>query len=324
MVLLGAQIAVNRVLFLFLDGVGLGPNDVEVNPLAAAEMPFLRELLTGSALVSGTAPYDGPWASLRSIDAGLGVPGTPQSATGQAALLTGRNVPELVGEHYGPKPNQAVRDILDQGNLFKSVIELGGRATLLNAYPPRYFENIASGHRLYSSIPYAVASAGIDLQTAQDLQEGQAFSADFTGVGWSQQPGFPPGPVYDAEQAGVQIGQVAVDFELSWFDYWASDFAGHRQDFEAAVAMMETLDAMLRGLVESWRPSDSLVVISSDHGNMEDMSVRGHTENPVPGLVIGPPALRLPFAAGLRDLTDFAPAVLHAIRTKPSAGSSML
>lgn len=314
----------NRVLFLFLDGVGLGPDDVEVNPLAAADMPFLRELLAGSPLVSGIAPFDGPWASLRSIDAGLGVPGTPQSATGQAALLTGRNVPELTGEHYGPKPNRAIRDIIDQGNLFKSVLELGGRATLLNAYPPRYFENIASGHRLYSAIPYAVDSAGIDLQNAQDLQEGQAFSADFTGVGWSQQPGFPPGPIYGAEQAGIQIAQVASEYELSWFDYWASDFAGHRQDFGAAVAMMETLDAMLRGLVESWRASDSLVVISSDHGNMEDMSVRGHTENPVPGLVIGPAALRLPLAAGLKDLTDFAPAVLQAITADNAAGSSVL
>lgn len=314
----------NRVLFLFLDGVGLGANDPQINPLAAAEMPFLRGLLASDALVEGVAPYDGPQASLRAIDACLGVPGAPQSATGQAALLTGRNVPELIGEHYGPKPNRAVREIIDAGNLFKSVLDLGGQATLLNAYPPRYFENIASGRRMYSSIPYAVASAGLDLQTAEDLQDGLAFSADFTGVGWSQQPGFPPGPIYDAEQAGRQIAHAAGEFELSWFDYWASDIAGHRQDFEAAVAMMETLDGMLRGLVDSWRGTDRLVVISSDHGNMEDMSVRGHTDNPVPGLLIGPPELRIPFAASLRDLTDFAPAVLQAITGEASRPPDMI
>lgn len=303
----------NRVFFLFLDGVGLGTNDPETNPLVAAEMPFLRGLLGGSPLIAQASPYDGDWASLRTIDAGLGIPGTPQSATGQAAIMTGRNVPELVGEHYGPKPNAPIRAILDQGNIFKSVLKMGGRAVLLNAYPPRYFENIASGRRIYSAIPYAVTSAGIDLLTAEDLREGIAFSADFTGEGWAAQPGFPPGPIYGEIESGQQIAEIAMGYELSWFDYWASDFAGHRQEHGIAVSLMETLDGMLNGLVESWLDVPGLIVITSDHGNMEDMGVRGHTDNPVPGLIIGPPELRMPFAESVHDLTDFAPAVLRTI-----------
>lgn len=303
----------SRILFLFLDGVGLGPDDPQVNPLAAAKMTHMRELLGGAALVQESAPCDGPLASLRSIDAAMGVPGTPQSATGQASLLTGRNVPALIEEHYGPKPNRAVRSILDEGNIFKSVVDLGEKATLLNAYPPAYFDNIDSGRRMYSSIPHAVHAAGIALRTAEDLQQGKAFSADFTGAGWSQQPGFPPAPVYKPEEAGRKIAQVAGGYALSWFDYWASDFAGHRQNFEAAVAMMETLDAMLFGLTQTWEGTDNLIVISSDHGNMEDMTVRGHTGNPVPGLIIGPTEPRIEFADALHTLADFAPAILRVI-----------
>ena len=45
--------------------------------------------------------------SLLALDAGLGVEGLPQSATGQAVLLTGVNIPAELGYHYGPKPNPA-------------------------------------------------------------------------------------------------------------------------------------------------------------------------------------------------------------------------
>ena len=77
-----------HVLFLFLDGVGLGPDDPESNPLSAAAMPALQGLLGGKKLVRGTAPYVGPRATLLALDATLGVDGLPQSATGQAALVT--------------------------------------------------------------------------------------------------------------------------------------------------------------------------------------------------------------------------------------------
>src|SRR5512137_1241571 len=97
-----------RVLFLFLDGVGLGPNDPNTNPLAQAAMPNLSRLLDGQRLVVGETPQVTDRATVVALDACLGVPGTPQSATGQATLLTGRNVPAEIGYHYGPKPNPAV------------------------------------------------------------------------------------------------------------------------------------------------------------------------------------------------------------------------
>ena len=92
------------MLFLFLDGVGLGEDDPKRNPFAAADMLNLVDLLEGRRLVQGSAPFEGKRATLLAVDARLGVEGTPQSATGQAALLTGENVPAQVGEHYGPKP----------------------------------------------------------------------------------------------------------------------------------------------------------------------------------------------------------------------------
>ncbi len=303
----------SRVLFLFLDGVGLGPSDPEVNPLVSARMPALEGLLQGKRMVAGVAPLWGPQATLLSIDARMGVPKTPQSATGQASLLTGRNVPLEIGGHYGPKPNPAVADILRQDNLFMQVKGRGGTAALLNAYPPGYFQAIDSGRRLYSAIPLALTAAGFPLMTADDLQAGRALSADFTGDGWASQPSFPPAPVYSPEDSGRLMAGLAASRDLSWFDYWASDYAGHHQDAEAAVRLMESFDGVLAGLIDAWGDRRDLIVLTSDHGNMEDLSARGHTLNPVPGLLIGPEDLRRRFAEQLVDLTGFTPAVLDII-----------
>jgi hypothetical protein len=307
------------VLFLFVDGVGLGSHDAEVNPFTIADMPTLRTLLGGKPLTSSAAPFTGDLATLLAVDASMGVPGTPQSASGQASLLTGINVPREIGGHYGPKPNPEIARIIEGGNLFQEVVKHKGRAALLNAYPPQYFQSIDSGRRLYSAIPLAARVAGLELMTADDLQAGEAFSVDFTGKGWAAQPEFPPAPVYQARQAGIHLAQVSTHYDLTWFDYWISDYAGHKREMDSAVELLETFDEVLAGLVEEWQTRQDLFVLTSDHGNLEDLSKRGHTENLVPALLIGPPELRQKFAEGLNDLTDFAPAVLRTIY--PSAGA---
>ncbi|MCH7587490.1 MAG: hypothetical protein IIC78_05575 [Chloroflexi bacterium] len=302
-----------RILVLFLDGVGLGSEDPKLNPMAAASMPTIRELLNGLPLVATSSPQENKLASLLALDAQLGVPGLPQSASGQAALLTGRNVPAEIGEHYGPKPNAAVAAILRENNLFMEVTRRGESAALLNAYPPRYFEAIESKLRLYSAIPMAVNAAAIPLMNFEDLQHGLALSADFIGRGWNTQSDFPAAPEYTPQEAGRLFGKVAQTYTLSWFDYWLSDYAGHRGTFEEAVNLLETLDAVLGGLIEIWDLENDLLILTSDHGNLENLNVKGHTANPVPALLIGSLKMRQAFSAGASDLTDFFPGVLNAL-----------
>jgi 2,3-bisphosphoglycerate-independent phosphoglycerate mutase len=302
-----------KVLMVFLDGVGLGEDDPRLNPLAAASMPAMRSLLGERPLVQSSAPFEGPQATLLALDASLGVEGMPQSATGQAAILTGRNVPAEVGEHYGPKPNPAVADIVRRGSLFSEVRRRGGTAVLLNAYPPGYFESIESGRRLYSCIPLAATSAGIALLTAEDLQRERALSADFTGEGWALQPGFPRSPIYSPSHAGRQLARLAAASDLAWFDFWASDYAGHKGIWDRSIALLESFDGVLGGVVEAYRDRNDLVVLTSDHGNLEDSARRGHTLNPVPALMIGPLEARRRFTEGLSDLTGFYAAILKAI-----------
>src|SRR5215211_5547346 len=265
-----------RLLFIFLDGIGLGENNSETNPFARAKMPNLNRLLEGKSLIRESAPFHGEHASLLAVDPAVGVPGLPQSATGQAILLTGINIPAELGYHYGPKPNPEVAAYLREATLFSRFVKEGKKAALLNAYPPRYFDGIDSGKRLYSSIPLSVINAGLPLFKHDDLFAGRALSADFTGDGWRSMLGFAEAPTMEAHQAGQKLGALAKEYDFSLFEYWASDYAGHRQELDNAIHLMETFDAVLGGLIKAW-DDGGLILVTSDHGNMDDLSTRKHT-----------------------------------------------
>lgn len=299
---------VESILFLFFDGVGLGPDDPGRNPFATAEIPNLIALLGGRRPLAGLPRIETGPTIFIPTDASLGVPGLPQSATGQAAILTGLNVPALVGGHWGPKPNEAVADIVKQDNIFQT---LGLRAALANAYPPRYFAAIRSGRRNYSTVPLAVTSAGLPLFTVEDLRAGRAFSADFTGEGWRSELKFGDTPVYSPREAGHRLAQAALGRAFTFFEHWLTDLVGHRGTLGEAIRLIETLDAVLGGLLEAWADSRGLIVVTSDHGNLEDMSTRHHSLNRVPTLIVGDG--RAAFAEDLTDLTGFVPAIQRAL-----------
>ena len=303
-----------KLLFLFLDGIGLGDNDPEKNPFARARMPYLQSLLGGRTLIRESAPFDGDHATLLAVDPNLGVEGLPQSATGQAVLLTGINIPAELGYHYGPKPNPEVAKYLDGNTIFSKTVKAGKKTALLSAYPPRYFAGINSGKHLYSAIPLALTNAGMSLFTKDDYYAGNALAADFTGKGWSEFLNLHDAPIYEPKEAGKKLAELACQYDFSLFEYWATDYAGHKQDMDSAVSQMETFDEVLKGLLETWQDEDGIILLTSDHGNMEDLSTRRHTAADVPLLLFGDKVQRREFQTNIHDLTGIAPAVLRFLK----------
>ena len=298
-----------RVIFLFLDGVGLGADDPTVNPLAAGIYPTLAELLDGERLVSVNGPVSGSQAELVPTDACMGVPGRPQSATGQAAILTGINVPERLGEHYGPRPDARVRDVLDEGNLFRRLREAGYEPYFCNAYPPTYFASVARGKRLLSAVPYAASSGGQRLLEYDDIVAKRAIAADFTNQGWRDRLGYDDVPVFSPADGGRMLWELAKPYQFVFFEHWLSDVLGHRRQLPAAIANFEMFDAFLGGLLDAVDLTETLIIVGSDHGNVEDCSHGKHTQNPSVTLVMGKG--RTGVAAQIEKLTDYSPVVLE-------------
>jgi hypothetical protein len=296
----------------FLDGVGLGSSDATVNPFVTAKMPHLSGLL-GSIdwYLQGNGCISSDRATLVPTDANLDMPGRPQSATGQATILTGRNVPQLVGEHYGPKPNPAVAQIIEQANLFQEIAAAGGEAALITPYPQGYFDAINSGKRLYSAVPLAVTSAGWPLFGAEELRAGEAVSPGFTGQGWHDMLGYKDIPILSLFDSGRQIAAIAHRYDLSFFEHWPSDRSGHRGPLEDAVAHLEMIDVAIGGLLEDWDDQAGMLIITSDHGNIEEKNHRQHTRNSVPTILVGTGHVDL--AQDIHNLADIARAVRQVL-----------
>jgi hypothetical protein len=300
---------VRRIIFLFLDGVGLGENDRAINPLVAGDYRNLSRLLDGAPLVASTGRLSTKSADLVPTDARMGVAGRPQSATGQAAILTGINAPLRLGEHYGPRPDSRVRAVIDEGNLFRRLDQQRYDAYFCNAYPEGYFSAVNRGKRLLSAIPYAATTAGQALLNADDLRAGRAIAADFTNCGWRDHLGYADIPTHTPAQGGAFLWQLAQPHSFLFFEHWYSDELGHHQDLAGAVANFQTFDGFLGGLLDVADLEQTMILVASDHGNVEDCSHSKHTENPALTLVFG--AERQWAAARIHALTDFAPVVLE-------------
>lgn len=301
-----------RVLFLFLDGVGLGSDDPAVNPLAAATLPTLRGLIDDHPLTAATGRYAGARGHLIPTDAHLGVAGRPQSATGQAAILTGVNAPARLGEHYGPRPNQSVRDILDQASLFARLNNADLPSYFCNAYPQGYFDAVARGKRLLSAVPYAATVGGQALLTAEEMRAGVALSANFTGEGWRRELGYSDTPVYSPEEAGAKFWEIAQPYRFVFFEHWLTDLLGHNRNLAGAVENFERIDRFVAGLLAVADWEETLLIIGSDHGNVEDCGLRTHTENPALTLLWGRDSTH--WADRVQALTDFAPLIEAFLR----------
>jgi bisphosphoglycerate-independent phosphoglycerate mutase (AlkP superfamily) len=88
-----------------------------------------------------------------------------------------------------------------------------------------------------------------------------------------------------------------------------TDMVGHRGPVERGVELLDLFDGVMAGALDTWDDDEGLIIVTSDHGNLEDLSTKRHTLNPVPTLLWGRDAPAV--AAGIRDLTDIAPAILR-------------
>lgn len=305
-----------HVLLLFLDGVGLGNSDASLNPFFAARLPALRSLFEGALPSLKASGMSTRVASLVALDANLGVEGLPQSGTGQTTLFTGVNASKMIGKHFGPHPYSSLKPLIQEKNIFKQLLGAGKSPNFANAFPQRFFDYMNHRRTRLSVTTLSCSMSGIPLLKAQDLREGRGVSADITGEGWKNL-GYPDMPVIEPAEAGARLVELTTENDFVLFEYWKTDHAGHSQNFAEAVDTLERLDAMLAGIIETLDVRSTLLIMTSDHGNVEDMSTKTHTRNPVPAILYGchhdVVAGQLRSGSYAPDLTQVTPLLMDCI-----------
>jgi len=292
------------VLLFFIDGLGIGTRGAH-NPLDG-----LKDAAP-LAVFQDEEPeiiFDG---RLVRTDACLGVAGRPQSASGQTTILTGVNAPSLLGYHKQGFPNEALREIISEHSIFLQLKRAHvAPNTFANAYTPMFFE---TRPRWVSATTVAVEAAGMNFRNLDDLQAGRAVFQDYTNEMLIER-GF-PARRRTPEEAAEILATIAFEHRFTLYEYFITDKTGHAQDMAAARLVLSNLARFVRRLLSGLDLNRTTVLLTSDHGNIEDLSLRNHTLNLVPTLIWG--RHREEMAARVRNLADITPVIVEAL-TKES------
>ena len=278
-----------KVLFLFIDGVGLR-SPAKDNPVHAGVCPTLCRLIEEHGIA---------------IDACLDVPGLPQSATGQTAMFTGVNASQYMGRHCEGFPGPSLRKLLLEDNLFMALTRKSLRCRFADAYMVDNIDEIR-GRRFKSVTTVMALTQPETISMQDDLQENLALSHDITRKTFAEK-GYAVSPI-TPQQAAEHLLQVVRANDFTLFEVFNTDLVGHTCKYDDACETLRTLDQFLDALVQLCVPAGILLILASDHGNIEDMNARGHTRNPVPLVAVGPQATA--FLANAQSLVDITPRVV--------------
>lgn len=313
----GAAEHSRRVLFVFLDGVGIGPDDPERNPFVrlarARSVPTLLELMGGRPPTLSDPVARSDHAVAFPLDATLDTEGTPQSGTGHTALFTGADAAVEYGRHFGPWIPVKLRPVVEERSVLRRALDAGKHVAFANAYPKGWPG--ARRARRIAGPPLAARAAGLLTRHEEALGSGDAVASELVNDGWRTHLGHQWLPEVTPEEAGANLARIAADFDLTLYAHYSTDTAGHRRSMEEATAALALVDGFLAGILAEL-PDDVTLLVASDHGNLEDVSA-GHTRNPALGIVAS--RTGLPDIAGLDDIRWVTAFVLRWLGAAPHA-----
>jgi len=296
----------HNVLMVFLDGVGIGRKDESNNPFFKYGFKTFENIfetipsLNNQRLENGTH-------FLFPTDATLGVEGLPQSGTGQASLFCGFNAPKFVGKHFGPYPYSTTIPILQKENMLVYFKEKYNSSYFANAYPKTFFDYINSGRSRLSVTTLTCKLAGIKLNRVSDVRTGSALTAELTNERWNQRLGYEL-KVIKPKTAARRLLGIAKKYKFTLYEYYLSDHIGHLRLANEFEKLFTEIDEFLFTLLKEVNSEQMTLIICSDHGNLEDLSVKTHTRNPAITITTGKAARAI--AESVTDITQVKEAII--------------
>lgn len=280
----------HSTLVIFLDGVGLGKANPSTNPFFKYEFSTFSKLFGETPhLEKQNLTKDGRY--LFPTDALMGVPDLPLSGTGQTSIFCGVNASRILGNHFGPFPHSMLIPIIREQNIFKKFLQKDMKVTFANAYPKVFFDYIESGKKRLSVTSLSCQLSDVSLKTATDLRNGEALGADIDNTDWVNKLGYNL-TIIKPETAAKRLIRLAMEHHFTLFEHFHTDHLGHGRNKETLEDRLLVLDRFLYYLLQNL-PDEFTLLICSDHGNLEDISIKSHTLNPALTITAGKYAERL-------------------------------
>jgi 2,3-bisphosphoglycerate-independent phosphoglycerate mutase len=291
---------------IFIDGVGIGEKNYETNPFFKYGFKIFDELFkdtphSQNLFLEKDEMYVFP------TDARLGVEGLPQSGTGQVSIFCGMNAPKFVGKHFGPFPYSTTIPIIEEKNIFKTFKELGKSAYFANAYPKVFFDYLRSGKIRLSTTSLSCRLTGIKLNSVTELRQSKALTAEITNERWNRKLKYQL-KIIRPETAARRLLRIAGKNDFTLYEFFHTDHLGHGRITDEFETIYENLNRFLFTILKELNKKDMTLIICSDHGNFEDLSVKTHTMNPALTITAGYKAKQL--AGSIKDLTDIKPSII--------------
>jgi phosphopentomutase len=267
-----------NILMIFIDGVGIGKEDYDYNPFfkygfKAFEHNFGKIPSLDNPVLKSANRFLFP------VDATLGVEGLPQSGTGQTAIFCGVNAAKIVGQHFGPYPYSTLIPIIKEKNIFKHFLDSNQKTVFANAYPKVFFDYIKSGKKRLSATSLMCQLNGMRLNKSSDVRKGKALTAEITNERWNKKLGYSL-PIISPELAAQRLLRIASAHSFTLYEFFLTDHLGHGRYEDEFNLIFNSLDRFLSEIFLKLDYQKTSLIICSDHGNLEDISVRTHTLNP--------------------------------------------
>ncbi len=267
----------SKVLFIFLDGVGIGEPDPHKNPFWSEQFKFIKDNFNSIPSLDNQYEVNNKIVYFP-VDAVMGVEGIPQSGTGQTSILCGINAQQKIGKHFGPFPYSELVPFLENESIFTEVQSMGKTVNFVNAYPKMFFEYLKSGRKRVGAFALSAILSGIKLKKSKDLWQGKGLSNDITNRRWRTKIGYKVKEI-SPEKAATRLLKLARKADLTVYEYFLTDHIGHGRNLDEKVQLLSDLDRFLTCILKN-KNNDLEVVITSDHGNLEDIALKTHTKNP--------------------------------------------
>jgi len=293
-------------LMIFLDGVGIGEKDPNKNPFFKRSFQFFNQIFSetphlGNQKINIDNKYIFP------VDACMNVKGLPQSGTGQTSIYCGVNASKILGQHFGPYAHSELKPIIKENNIFQTFKEKGLRVEFANAFPQVFFDYLNSGKTRINVTSVMAAESKIKFNDVDDLKKGNALSAEITNRRWIEKLNYNI-PIIKPEIAAKRLFNIASKNDFTLFEYFHTDHIGHGRLNPDKEQLLNDLDKFLYYILANIDDEITLL-ICSDHGNLEDISVKGHTLNPALGISAGKNAMFL--KDNIKHLYDIKPTIME-------------